>query len=73
MRPKEKAIEKIDQLEQKEWLIMIKGYIVTSLGIGMDDLELAPFYEKGGPVKAYQIFGPELNSVLEELNVVLAA
>ena len=59
--------------EQMDWLTMIKDHIATSLSIGMDDFEYAPFYEKGGAVKAYQVFGEELNKVLEELNEVLAA
>ncbi len=59
--------------EQMEWLTMIKDHIATSLSIGMEDFEYAPFYEKGGPVKVYQLFGQELNGVLEELNERLAA
>ncbi|MBA7478963.1 hypothetical protein ES707_14391 [subsurface metagenome] len=59
--------------EQMQWLSMIKDHIATSLRIEMDDFEYAPFHEKGGPVKAYQLFGDELNEVLEELNEVLAA
>ncbi|MGB3478930.1 MAG: type I restriction-modification enzyme R subunit C-terminal domain-containing protein [bacterium] len=58
---------------QTEWLNMIKDHIATSLSINMTDFELAPFYEKGGPVKAQQIFGKELRNVIEELNSVLAA
>ncbi|MFH0897650.1 MAG: type I restriction-modification enzyme R subunit C-terminal domain-containing protein, partial [Candidatus Bathyarchaeota archaeon] len=57
--------------EQREWLGMIKDHIATSLSIGMEDFELSPFYEKGGAVKAYHLFGTELKSVLEELNTVL--
>jgi type I restriction enzyme R subunit len=37
--------------EQREWLIMIKSHIATSLSIGMEDFELAPFYEKGGAMR----------------------
>jgi type I restriction enzyme R subunit len=59
--------------EQMEWLNMIKEHIGTSLEIGMDDLELTPFDQKGGPVKAYQLFGAELNTILEQLNEVLVA
>ena len=59
--------------EQRQWLTMIKDHIATSLKIGMEDFEYAPFHEKGGAVKAYQLFGDELNKVLEELNEVLAA
>ena len=54
------------------WLLMIKDHIASSLSIGMEDFELAPFYERGGPVKAYQLFGNRLNNILEELNEVLA-
>jgi type I restriction enzyme R subunit len=58
---------------QREWLIMIKNHIATSLSIEMNDFELAPFYEKGGAVKVYHVFGQELDSILEEMNEVLAA
>lgn len=59
--------------EQIEWLTMIKDHIATSLAIQMDDFEYAPFYEKGGVMKVYQVFGEELKSILEELNERLAA
>lgn len=58
--------------EQKEWLTMIKDHITTSLSVGMDDFENVPFNQKGGAVRAYQLFGQELNKILEELNAVLA-
>ena len=57
--------------EQKEWLNMIKEHIATSLSVGIDDFSLSPFNQKGGAVKAYQLFGQELNKLLEELNTVL--
>ncbi|MBA7601870.1 hypothetical protein ES703_08954 [subsurface metagenome] len=57
--------------EQMEWLKIIKEHIATSLGIEMDDFELAPFYEKGGAVKVSQVFGDELDEILGELNEVL--
>jgi type I restriction enzyme R subunit len=59
--------------EQMEWLTMIKEHIATSLSIGMDDFELAPFNQKGGAVKVYQLFGQQLNVMVEELNERLAA
>jgi type I restriction enzyme R subunit len=59
--------------EQMEWLKLIKDHIATSLSIGMDDFEYAPFYEKGGAVKVYQLFGQQLNGILQELNERLAA
>lgn len=58
--------------EQKEWLTMIKDHIASSLSVGMDDFENVPFNQKGGAVKAYQLFGQELNKIIEELNMVLA-
>ena len=44
-----------------------------SLAFEMSDLELSPFHDKGGPVKAYQTFGKDLDGLLKELNEVLAA
>ena len=58
-------------MEQMEWLLMIKEHIAASLSIEMDDFEYPPFYEKGGAVRAYEVFGNEFNNVLEELNEVL--
>jgi len=59
--------------EQMAWLQMIRDHIATSLRVEMADLELSPFHDKGGPVKAYQTFGTDLSKLLEELNEVLAA
>ena len=59
--------------EQKEWLLMIKNHIASSVSIEMDDFENVPFNQKGGMVKAYQLFGQELDSILTQLNEALAA
>jgi type I restriction enzyme R subunit len=59
--------------EQLDWLTMIKDHIITSLQIEIDDFELTPFAGKGGAVKAYQLFGDKLDTILVELNEVLAA
>ena len=58
--------------EQKEWLHMIKDHIATSLRIEMEDFELSPFNQEGGASKVYQIFGTQLTSILQEMNMVLA-
>jgi type I restriction enzyme R subunit len=58
--------------EQMEWLLMIKNHIALSLSIEMEDFESVPFNQKGGPVKAMQLFGDGLNMVMDELNEVLA-
>lgn len=39
----------------------------------MEDFELVPFYEKGGDIKFYNIFGKESGVLLEKLNERLAA
>ena len=52
---------------------MIKNHIATSLSIETEDFEYAPFYEKGGRVKAYKLFGKELLQILEEINEDLTA
>jgi type I restriction enzyme R subunit len=57
--------------QQLEWLNMIKEHIATSLTIGIEDFENVPFNQKGGVFKAYQLFGQELNKIIEELNTVL--
>jgi hypothetical protein len=38
-----------------------------------EDFELAPFFEKGGAAKVYQIFGSDLSQIIDELNEALAA
>jgi type I restriction enzyme R subunit len=57
--------------EQMEWLQMIKEHISTSVAITVDDLELTPFQERGGAIKASKVFGQQLDNVLAELNGVL--
>ncbi|MDH4227039.1 MAG: DEAD/DEAH box helicase family protein [Deltaproteobacteria bacterium] len=59
--------------EQLEWLRMIKDFIAKSLSINVSDFELPPFFAKGGPYKAKQVFGDRLETLLNELNEVLAA
>jgi type I restriction enzyme, R subunit len=59
--------------EQMDWLTMIKEHIATSMSITMDDFENVPFYEKGGRVKVHQLFGQEVDKILEEMNEELVA
>jgi type I restriction enzyme R subunit len=58
--------------EQVRWLEMIRDQVATSLGIEMSDFDYVPFNQEGGVGKASQIFGPDLPSLLEELNETLA-
>jgi type I restriction enzyme R subunit len=59
--------------EQTEWLTLAKNRIVANLEIDVEDFELAPFFEKGGPLRAVQLFGEGLRPLLKELAEVLAA
>ena len=69
----QERLGKIFTVEQMDWLVKIKDHIASSLTIEKDDFELSPFYEEGGLIKAYQIFGNELDGILEELNEALGA
>jgi len=46
---------------------------ITRAGLLVNQETTAPFHDKGGPVKAYQTFGKDLDGLLKELNEVLAA
>ena len=59
--------------EQLVWLRLIRDHIATSLTIETDDFDFAPFSQRGGLGKVYQLFGEKLPALLEELNEVLAA
>jgi len=59
--------------EQMRWLEMIKNHIAANLSIDAEDFDYAPFAQEGGLGKVHQVFGDELNYILEEMNEVLAA
>jgi len=52
---------------------MIRDHIAANLGIETDDFDYAPFSQQGGLGKVHQLFGEELNVIIEELNEALAA
>ena len=58
-------------LEQKEWLVMIKDHIATSLDIDVDDFDNVPFSQKGGLARMSNLFGDNYESILDELQEVL--
>lgn len=55
------------------WLRMIKDQIATSIQFTKEDLDYAPFDAKGGVGKKCQIFGDEMDSIIEEMNDNLVA
>ncbi|MCL5027501.1 MAG: restriction endonuclease subunit R, partial [Bacteroidetes bacterium] len=54
--------------EQEQWLNMIKEHISTSLSVEKDDFDNPPFFDRGGRVKAFKLFGNNLETILAELN-----
>jgi len=59
--------------EQTQWLTMIRDHIAANLFIETDDFEYAPFAQAGGLGRIYQLFGDELNMIMDEMNAQLAA
>ena len=59
--------------EQMDWLRLIKDHISASLSIEPDDLDLSPFDRKGGLGRFYEVFGPNYEEVLREMNIELVA
>lgn len=59
--------------EQLDWIRMIKDHVVSSYHIEIDDLDYTPFDAKGGKGKMYQLFGKDMDGIINELNEVLAA
>ena len=57
---------------QMDWLRMIKDHILTSYHLDLDDLDYTPFDAQGGRGKMYQLFGNEMEQIIDELNEVLA-
>ena len=59
--------------EQMTWLRMIKDHVISSVHIEKDDLDYAPFDGKGGIGKMHQLFGDEMDPIIDEMNGALAA
>ena len=52
---------------------MIKDHIAGNLSIDTEDFEYAPFSQEGGIGRVYQVFGDDLNVILDDLNKQLVA
>lgn len=59
--------------DQMDWLHMLKDQIATSVHVDTDDLDYTPFDAKGGKGKMWQLFGNEMENIINELNEALAA
>ena len=59
--------------EQMEWLRMMKEHVISSVHLEREDLDYAPFDAKGGLGKMHQLFGAEMDAMIDEFNEALAA
>lgn len=59
--------------DQTEWLRMMKDHIAASCSISRDDFDYAEFADRGGLQKVWQLFGKELDGVMDEMNRELVA
>ncbi len=60
-------------VEQRWWLDRIAETVAESAGVSADDLDAAPFTERGGVDGAVRDLGPGLADLLEQLNQELTA
>ena len=71
---RQKNAGRIFTAEQMNWLEAIRDYLAVNVEIAPADLMRDnPFSAWGGVVAARQVFGPELNGLLDELSEALAA
>ncbi|WP_147692801.1 type I restriction endonuclease subunit R [Vogesella mureinivorans] len=59
--------------EQTEWLRLMKDHIASSCSISRDDFDYAELADKGGLQKAWGLFGKELDTLMNEMNMELVA
>ncbi len=59
--------------EQTEWLRLMKDHIASSCSIARDDFDYAELADKGGLQRVWQVFGSELDGLMDEMNRELVA
>ncbi|OPZ95349.1 MAG: type I restriction enzyme EcoKI subunit R [Planctomycetes bacterium ADurb.Bin412] len=60
--------------EQKEWLAYIKEHLIVNLAIEKENFDVMPVLERhGGLARAKKIFGPDLDTIIAEINYKLVA
>ena len=57
--------------EQRQWLEAIRDHIAGSVNIEPGDFQYAPFNQWGGIMGAYNLFGDQLQPIIDELNLEL--
>jgi len=69
----QQAVGKAFTDEQRWWLEKMAEHIASNLGLEAEDFGYAPFDQRGGLGRVHQLFGAELQRVIDELNRELAA
>jgi type I restriction enzyme R subunit len=59
--------------EHMTWLRLIKEHIASSIHLDTADLDYTPFDALGGRGKMWHLFGAEMDTIINDLNEVLAA
>jgi len=59
--------------EQTEWLRLMKDHIANSCSISRDDFDYAELADKGGLQRAWGLFGKDLDTLINEMNMELVA
>ena len=57
--------------EQRWWLEAIRDRIAGNVSVEMRDLQNSPLDQRGGLIAAYDLFGDELQPIIDELNLEL--
>jgi type I restriction enzyme R subunit len=68
-----KQQSKAFQPDQLAWLNKIKDQIAQNAEMTVDDFNYIPFNQAGGLLKARELFGKELDNIIQELNGYLIA
>jgi type I restriction enzyme R subunit len=59
--------------EQTEWLRLMKDHIANSCQISRNDFDYAQLADMGGLQKAWGLFGKDLDTLMDEMNLELVA
>ena len=57
--------------EQRWWLEAIRDRIAGNVSVEMRDLQNSPLDQRGGLIAAHNMFGDELQSIIDDLNLEL--
>ncbi|KXJ50604.1 MAG: restriction endonuclease subunit R [Colwellia sp. Phe_37] len=68
-----KQQDKVFQPDQLAWLNKIKDQIAQNAEMTVDDFNYIPFNQEGGLLKARELFGKDLQPIIDELNGYLIA